>query len=416
MPAVLFAMVIMSVMAVAAINGSMDQQRSSSAVRRSGEAFYAAETGLNAIQAEWNDTASTLADLSDSLSSGGTLDLGWDTLPSGSSYHAEVMRINESGQNLFLVTVEGHDASGEGGQRTVTLLVTGSSGGGASFGTYTLGRCCAAAAQTRGITVIDDDSVIDGHDFGPPPGWDGGRCGPLQDARPGIMMDDTTLFNNKDPVGTTLDGVPPLLQQPLTDADFDNYGGLTYDSIRALVTTTLDDPGDLMPGTGSGQYGPRYLGDGSCDYSHPLNFGEVSGPCEDHFPIILCKQDCQWQGPGYSQGILVMDKDAGLGGEVDFETGAIFAGVIIGMGCVEIQDDDTTVYGAIFVDGEYNNDPSCNLDMPLTIDTDLPQLHYSSCAIQHALEGSTLGPQSDTTGGAAAFVKFGTRAFAELLR
>jgi hypothetical protein len=147
-----------------------------------------------------------------------------------------------------------------------------------------------------------------------------------------------------------------------------------------------------------------------------MNFGEVSGPCEDHFPIILCKMDCQWQGPGYSQGILVMDKDAGNGGEVDFETGAVFAGVIIGMGCVEVQDDDTTVYGAIFVDGEYNNDPSCNGDMPLTIDTDLPQLHYSSCAIQRALEGSTLGPQSDTTSAAGAFVKAGVRSFTEVLR
>ncbi len=126
MPAVIFAMVIMSVLAVVAIDSSLDQQRSSQAVRRSAEAFYTAETGLNAVQAEMYDTTSTLDSLTAALWSGGSLDLGDDTLPSGATYHAEVMRLDDaSEQALYMITVEAEDASQMGGTRVLSLLMTG---------------------------------------------------------------------------------------------------------------------------------------------------------------------------------------------------------------------------------------------------------------------------------------------------
>ncbi|MCZ6918126.1 MAG: pilus assembly PilX N-terminal domain-containing protein, partial [Gemmatimonadetes bacterium] len=148
MPVVLFTMVVMTILAVAAIDGSVDQQRSSAAVRRSGEAFYAAETGLNVVHAEWADTSSNLDSLAGALASGGSLDLGWDTLPSGAVYHAELMRIDEAGQALFLLTVAASDRSGMGGGREVSLLLTSVPGGdGAGF---MLGECCDAAVILKG--------------------------------------------------------------------------------------------------------------------------------------------------------------------------------------------------------------------------------------------------------------------------
>ena len=144
MPVVLFAMVIMSVLAVAAIDSSVDQQRSSAAVRRSGESFYAAESGLYAVVAEWNDTASTLDSTAKALSSGGTLDLGWDTLPSGASYHAQVIRLNDGGDDMFLLSVRGRDAGAAAGGRDVSMLVT------SAAGKLALGACCYHASATIG--------------------------------------------------------------------------------------------------------------------------------------------------------------------------------------------------------------------------------------------------------------------------
>ena len=54
MPMVLFALIIMSTMAVVAVNVSVSEHRSSRAVRTSLEALLASITGLNEIQANWN--------------------------------------------------------------------------------------------------------------------------------------------------------------------------------------------------------------------------------------------------------------------------------------------------------------------------------------------------------------------------
>ena len=73
MPMVIFSLMIMSTMAVVAINVSVIQHRSSRAVRTSLEALLAGITGLNEIQADWNDPSATLYGQLDTLSSGGPI-------------------------------------------------------------------------------------------------------------------------------------------------------------------------------------------------------------------------------------------------------------------------------------------------------------------------------------------------------
>ena len=124
MPMVLFALIIMGTMAVVAINVSVTEHRSSRAVRTSLEALLAGITGLNEIQADWNDTLATLPGQLDTLSSGGTIQIGWTNLASGASYKGEVMRIDNGGQELFLVTVDGRDGSGLPSERAVTAIMT----------------------------------------------------------------------------------------------------------------------------------------------------------------------------------------------------------------------------------------------------------------------------------------------------
>ena len=81
-PMAIFAIVIMSVVAVTALFTGTLEQRSSRAVRESVFALYAAEAGLNEVWAEWDDS------LVQNLNPGDSVDLGWTTLDNGASYRA----------------------------------------------------------------------------------------------------------------------------------------------------------------------------------------------------------------------------------------------------------------------------------------------------------------------------------------
>jgi type II secretory pathway pseudopilin PulG len=164
MPVVLLGIVVMSTVAVVVVSTATDEQKTSRAVRTSMEAFYAAETGLSAVQVTWNDTTATLDSVTAALQSGGTLDLGWTTLSDGSSYQAEVMRLNNpSTQDVFLVSVVGRDASGHGGERAVSLLVN------RIPGELKLGGCCDSAAMIRGEVKVNKKTGISGTAPAPPP-------------------------------------------------------------------------------------------------------------------------------------------------------------------------------------------------------------------------------------------------------
>ncbi len=210
----------------------------------------------------------------------------------------------------------------------------------------------------------------------------------------------------------TWEGQPPLVLDPTTtDSTFSNFGELNYDRLREMATTHLERwsgptgnlkyGGDPAPdgcrvfpvteGSGGGCYfGPRYNTDGTCDTGHPLNFGAPSGPCADHFPIVRVSGDWAIRGElgGYAQGIFVMDTSAaGVGSEFDIEKGdpgAVVAGLIIGKGCVEV--DDGMFYGAMFIDGSMIPHPSCTTDEPLFLHKDTG-VQYSSCVLNAALGG-----------------------------
>ncbi|MCZ6918571.1 MAG: pilus assembly PilX N-terminal domain-containing protein, partial [Gemmatimonadetes bacterium] len=252
MPAVLFTMVVMSVLAVAAIQMSRDQHSSSQAVRRSAEAFYAAETGLNAVQAEMYDTTSTLDSLTAALSSGGSLDLGDETLPSGATYHAEVMRLDDaSEQPLYMITVEAEDASQMGGTREVSLLMTGLRGS----GTYVLGGCCKAAATIRGEVELELNQFIDGTDVNPP-FWSAPTCeGYTLEDKPALLVDDTDLIGIGGSAffrsgATTTNGTPSwaapavIEDNTIADSTFDDFGGMSWQEVKAQATKTLGNPAD----------------------------------------------------------------------------------------------------------------------------------------------------------------------------
>jgi hypothetical protein len=464
LPVAILGIVVMSTIMIVAVSTSTDEQKTSRAVRASMEAFYAAEAGLSAVQVAWNDTTATMDSVTAALQSGGTLDLGWTTLPDGSSYRAEVMRLNNaSSQDVFLIDVVGRDATGHGGERAVSLLVN------RIPGELKLGGCCEGAAMVRGAVDINSRTGLTGTDTDPPL-WAGSVCDNYEkNDQPGLINDGPGLdsldvsssgfISSGDSITNDEDyrPVPAIVQDNSMDEDtFDDYGTKSWQDVKDMATTTigtgghgqikLDWGGDPVPNGQDDKFGPRYhnLGDGhghavadlilgTCDYGHPLNFGAPSGPCSDHFPVILVRGEVEildspyagWEDGDfdpyevwYMQGVFILDTlTDGQGSEFELESPGTLAGMIIGKGCIELQDGSQT-FGAVFVDGNVTQE-TCEQD-PLSVRKgDDParehtDLYYSECVIQEVLKATGMGVETGEGGGGAS--KFPSRSFAEILR
>jgi hypothetical protein len=226
----------------------------------------------------------------------------------------------------------------------------------------------------------------------------------------------------------------------MSDMTFDEYGTKSWQDVKNMATTVigngpgnqikLDWGGDPVPNGQDNKFGPRYhntgdghghaLGDpilGSCDYGHPLNFGAPSGPCADHFPIILVqgeieikdmpyedtpKDESTWDS-WYIQGVVIIDTlSDGQGGEFELESPGTFAGLMIGKGCIQLQDGSQT-YGAVFVDGNIQQETCENPPLELNQgDHDAykhTDLYYSECVVQTVLQATGMGEETTEGGG-----------------
>jgi hypothetical protein len=246
-----------------------------------------------------------------------------------------------------------------------------------------------AAITVRGAAEIEDDAIVDGHDA-LPPGWTCAGC--IDDDRPGIVIEDLSELDIDD--DAVVLGEPPAVEDAtMGDLTFQQFGPVSWAEVKALATRTVGAFGEdvtLRPGssTRKNRYGPHKNPDGSCDTRHPLNFGsnDPGDACYDHFPIVLLRGEVEVKGDGYIQGLFVMDYDAdGIGGELDLEgDGLTFAGVILGRGCIEIQDR-STFYGAIYLDGAAYNQSNCPPDDPIHIQEN-GAVHWSSAVVGRTVE------------------------------
>jgi len=136
-----------------------------------------------------------------------------------------------------------------------------------------------------------------------------------------------------------------------------------------------------------------------CDTSDPLNLGspDPNHPCFDYFPIVVINDDVTFQN-GYAQGIFILqwDPDTHAGSEFDLEIDFALAGLILGKGCVE-PEEDSRVYGAVFVDAEYRNYDICNTDFDYDMNDGDPRVQYSTCAIDRAIVNSGLTDWAEVT-------------------
>jgi hypothetical protein len=116
----MFALIIMSVVAIAAFRTAEDEHDSALSFREATRAQYAAEAGLRNTLGQWPTKSMA------NLPPGGTLDLGWKTLPDRSTYHSVIYRVDQGGVlQAYEVVTQSRLAGRRAASSAVTQMVFG---------------------------------------------------------------------------------------------------------------------------------------------------------------------------------------------------------------------------------------------------------------------------------------------------
>ena len=405
LPAVIFTMAILGLLAVAALSTANDEHRASRAIRESGAALYAAEAGAYFVLGTQIDTSGTM--LLDSLAgtlaaSGDSADLGWDSLPSGAAYHAVLRRMDGGGKNMYLLTVVGRGAGPWGGERLISLALTSSAISIAMTGAFQFGGN-ATIGEGGGFNG-GPPVTIDGND-NVPPGW-GAVCDPPGPAMPGLVVPDITAVNFQD--SPNIMGDPAIVEAPFDTLAFDAQ----FAALLAQATIVFP-PGQLGD---SYQIQPVENPPGVCDTSVNTNWGapeDPTHPCFDYFPIIYVPDGINFktQPDHAGQGILLVGD-----GEAQLENGFSWYGLIMAKGDIQVEQgksgcEPANIYGGLYTRNDLGNvklhgpqwypaNITCNGTEPGS------SLFYSSCAMKRV--GEALAG-----GGGSALKPIGSRAWSE---
>jgi type II secretory pathway pseudopilin PulG len=145
LPTVIFAVTIMSVIAVVSLSTASDERRTSRATRESTLAMYAAEAGLRQTYGAWPVAGAK------ALVPGDSLDLGWQTLPNKAAYRAVIHRVDPGGLQEYAVIVQGRRTDPTAG----IMTIAGAVGGVPTF---------RYAVSTDSALYLDNGGLFDGYD------------------------------------------------------------------------------------------------------------------------------------------------------------------------------------------------------------------------------------------------------------
>ncbi|MFL5593840.1 MAG: PilX N-terminal domain-containing pilus assembly protein [Gemmatimonadaceae bacterium] len=145
LPMVVFAIAIMSIVAMAIFNTATDERRASRATRESTLALYAAEAGLRQTYGSWPVAAVK------ALNPGDSLDLGWKNLPNKAAYRAVVHRVDKGGLQEYNVVVQGRRTDPTAG----VITIVGAAGGQPVF---------KYAVRTDSALYLDNGGLFDSYD------------------------------------------------------------------------------------------------------------------------------------------------------------------------------------------------------------------------------------------------------------
>lgn len=416
LPVVLFAMIVMSAVAVGMLKNALDEGRASSSMLESVAGFYAAEAGLDDIMTGWPDS------LVDSLEPFDSVEVASRTLEDGSRYRATIRRIDNGGQKMYLLTSRGTGAHARAGQRELSMVLTEGAGafpkraalivrGGLELGDDDRGwgPGCGWGCRDNGLPwVIGDDT--------PPSHWDPAQCedDPMEDIA-AILVDDTTNVDMH-PENDGYHGAPspasesiedPVVQDAeIDDETFTQFGDIDRETLISSADHVLPawDGCEACPEKRTTY--PTLNPDGTCNTSDPYNWGspDPSHPCFDYHPVIHVPDGAYIRGMapdgtcGYGQAIVIANGPLKLGHHQcqNANTAYQFAGIAIVKGCVELLYW-TRFYGTAYVDDDMSESSHSDCDISGdfegngVIGNKNTLYNFSSCAVDKAFLGSGVG-------------------------
>jgi hypothetical protein len=365
-PAAIFAIIVVSLLALSGLYMAQTNATASTGIRRGWKAFNAANAGAAHVLATWDRWRYG------GLAPGGLYDTGWQTLPDGSEYRATIRRVDDSSdpnQMLFRVGTVGRPGPGISAQRSLVTMTRA---------IRPQGLCCDGAMKARGLLDIRGTGAgvkVSGLDL-TPTAWGGHCTGPLADL-PGISIlesDDISVSGSPE-----LEGAPAIQEDAtISDDDFTQFGELTYADLAASADKQL--PSGLV----LDEIAPSTTGEGACQTSSANNWGDPLVPgsaCWDYLPVVHVGGDLKVSGSGYGQGVLLVDGDFQVTGTFDFY------GIVIVQGHADFRGT-TDLHGGLLVRNGVIADSESYLRGGTTI-------QYSSCSAARALSQATVAKPLD---------------------
>jgi len=211
LPTVIFAVTIMSVIAVVTLSTSSDERRTSRASRESTLAMYAAEAGLRQTYGAWPVAAVS------ALKPGDSLDLGWQTLPNKAAFRTVIHRVDGGGLQEYAVIVQGRRTDPTAG----IMTIAGAVGAVPTF---------KYAVSTDSALYLNNGGLFDGYD---------------SDRGPYVALTADSTANLRS-------GVTNYIAQTLVKGDALSVGALTLGAggvVTGAKTTGIPivPPRDIIP-------------------------------------------------------------------------------------------------------------------------------------------------------------------------
>jgi hypothetical protein len=191
-------------------------------------------------------------------------------------------------------------------------------------------------------------------------------CPPEGD-KAGVVYNGSLTQNGS----SVITGQPPTQADPTLDST-NLLGGTAFDKLKALRTLTLTSN---ISGIGPALTGvpPRCNSGVQNNWGAPL---DPASPCFNYFPIIYHYGDLSISGSGAGQGILLVEGNLNVQGQISF------FGPVIATGSVDVRGtgtDDVKFYGGIIASDVQLDDNRLSGNATVL---------YSSCANRRALQGS----------------------------
>jgi hypothetical protein len=349
----LFALVVIGMLVAGTFFSGRLEQQSGENTFFAGQAAEAAEAGIS--DAIGTATPTSLMALT---VGGAAADLGTVSLGSRVDATRQLSRLTSS---VFLIKAIGSRRNAAG-----TALATRSAG--------TLVRLVAPNLLVRGglsaigqITVTGN-ATVSGIDTTPPI-W---NISPAVDCPPEADKAGVTYNGSLSQTGSSvISGSPPTQADPSLNAA-NLLGGTNFDAIKALRTLTLTSN---ISGLAAATTGIPLR----CNTAVQTNWGaplDKTSPCFNYFPIIYHYGDLSISGAGSGQGILLVEGNLNVQGQISF------FGPVIATGSVDVRGtgtDDVKFYGGIIASDVQLDDNRLSGNATVL---------YSSCANHRALQGS----------------------------